>query len=185
MNFYMKKVITSIILLCIYSGLFSQSLDHEVLSSLKGNLHFMIQDKDHVVYEWHDRIFVLIVKLNTEKFVEFSYEKNKNALMLKDIQVLQRNACLDKMFDFEVLSKNYTHFQSDLYKNQDLDFNGASVFFASISSDWVVHCAFRLTTLLNILPYDSDIHWFLLNRIHNNTLFELKCDGSKPTYRSE
>jgi len=181
----MKKIIIYLIIMFSYTGLLSQSQNNEVFNSLRENLQFIIKDKHHVLYEWHERVYIIIVKLNPEKFVEFSYEKNKNELVLKDIQLLQRNACIDKMFDFEVLSKNYIYFHSDSYKNQDPDFNGASVYFASISSDGVVHCEFRLTTLLNILPYESDIHWFLLNRIFNDSLFELKCDGSLPFYRSE
>lgn len=168
-----------------YTGLLSQSLNNEVFNSLRENLQFIIKDKHHVLYEWHERVYIIIVKLNNEKFVEFRYEKNKNELLLKDIQILQKNACLDKMFNFENLSKNYIEFQSEYYRTQDIDYRGASVYFASISLDGVVHCEFRLTTLANILPYESDIHWFLLNRINNDTLFELKCDGSLPTYRSE
>jgi hypothetical protein len=154
-------------------------LKNETFNIIQKNLDYIIQNREYAVYEWHDRIYILIVKINSNKFVEFKFEKDSNELiLLKDINTLLSSTCLDKVFDYKNLSTEYIDFQSEFYKNKDVDYNGATIYFAMISSDKSIYGESRLTTIVNILPYDKDIHLFLLSRVSDDAKF-FKCKGAK------
>jgi hypothetical protein len=173
----MKKLIFCYIFLSFFINSYSQGLKNETFNIIQKNLNYIIQNREYVVYEWSEKIYIVLVKINSNKFVEFKFEKDKNELIsLKDINNLTNNNCLDKVFDYKNLSKDYIDFQSEFYKNKDVDYNGTTVYFAMISSDGSIYGECRLTTIVNILPYDRDIHLFLLNRVINDPkLFKDKC----------
>ena len=175
----MKKIIFYYIFLSFCLNSYSQNLKNETFNIIQKNLDYIIQNREYAVYEWHDRIYILIVKINSNKFVEFKFEKDSNELiLLKDINTLLSSTCLDKVFDYKNLSTEYIDFQSEFYKNKDVDYNGATIYFAMISSDKSIYGESRLTTIVNILPYDKDIHLFLLSRVGDDAKF-FKCKRAK------
>lgn len=176
----MKKLIFFHIFLSFFINSYSQDLKNETFNLIQKNLNYIIQNREYVVYEWSEKIYIVIVKINSNKFVEFKFEKDNNEVMsLKDITTLSNNTCLEKVFDYKNLSKDYIDFQSEFYKNKDVDYNGATIYFAMISSDGSIYGESRLTTIVNILPYDRDIHLFLLNRVFNEPiLFKEKCTNT-------
>lgn len=176
----MKKLIFCYIFLSFFINSFSQDLKNETFNIIQKNLNYIIQNREYVVYEWSEKTYIVIVKINSNKFIEFKFEKDKNEVIsLKDINNLSNNSCLDKVFDYKNLSKNYIDFQSEFYKNRSVDYNGTTIYFAMISSDGSIYGECRLTTIVNILPYDRDIHLYLLNRVINDSkLFKEKCTNT-------
>lgn len=177
----MKKLIFYCIFLSFFSNLYSQDLKNETFNIIQKNLNYIIKNKEYVVYEWGERIYILIVRINSNKLIEFKFEKDNNeAIFLKDITTLSNNTCLDKAFDYRKLSKDYIDYQSEFYNNKNVDYNGTTIYFAMITSDGSIYGECRLTTIVNILPYDRDIHLFLLNRVINDPkLLKRKC-GNVP-----
>lgn len=176
----MKKLIFFYIFLSFFINSYSQDLKNETFNIIQKNLNYIIQNREYVVFEWSEKIYIVIVKINSNKFVEFKFEKDNNEVMsLNDITTLSNNTCLEKVFDYKNLSRDYIDFQSEFYKNKDVDYNGTTIYFAMISSDGSIYGESRLTTIVNILPYDRDIHLFLLNRVFNEpALLKEKCTNT-------
>jgi len=166
------------IFLSFFINSYSQNLKNETFNIIHKNLNYIIQNREYVVFEWAERIYIVIVKINANKFVEFKFEKDNNEIiLLKDITTMLNNTCLEKVFDYRNLSKDYIDFQSEFYKNNNVDYNGSTIYFAMISSDRGIYGESRLTTIVNILPYDRDIHSFLMIRATNdNNFFKCSCD---------
>ncbi|UPQ80636.1 hypothetical protein M0M57_07290 [Flavobacterium azooxidireducens] len=177
----MKKSFFLLFFFIFYLNTYSQNLKNETFNIIQKNLNYIIQNREYVVYEWSERIYIVIVKINSNKFIEFKFEKDNNeVLFLKDVTTLSNNTCLDKVFDYKNLSKDYIDYQSEFYKNKEVDYNGMTIYFAMITSDGSVYGECRITTIANILPYDRDIHLFLLNRVINDPkILKRKC-GNVP-----
>jgi hypothetical protein len=156
------KIFYIFLIFCFSNYIKSQDLKNSNFIYLENHLSLIAKDKNHIfILSGVNRAFVLIQK-EKSKILKLEYEINNNEYILKDICYLKTNKYFKKVFKKKNFKYKYIDYKSDFFKDKEPYFRGANLSFVLINKNKEVITEVHVTAMLDILPYEKNIHYYIL-----------------------
>lgn len=158
----MKYIFVYFFIMFFCNKNFSQNFKNQNFSIIDTQLSEITNEKDFFLIELAEKKLFVIIKDNEKKYLMLVYLIKPKGYFLEEVSYLK--AC-KKLFKFSCYKMGYIDSDSEFYNDKNANFEGSNFCFALISKDRKLITETKITTLIDILPYDDKIHIYLLNAI--------------------
>ncbi len=158
----MKYVFVYLFITFFCNKSYSQHFKNQDFSIICTQLIQLTNNKDFILIEVAENKIFVIINENEKKYLKLVFLNESGEYFLKEVGFLKK---YKNLFVYSNYTMGLVDSESNFYKDKNANFEGSKFCLAFISKDKNLITETYITTLIDILPYDSKIHFYLLNAI--------------------